>query len=149
MEYEYSFKVKSLNPYIEYCLLNDYLLEKKVQEIRIIYRNSNKTIARITKQGNKIFLDFKEDKLSDEDLNQRKESKALEITDMSAVKSILDFIGYKEDNTLKRERLIYRHNKVKFEIDSYQEPEKCLVVSLEGDKKEVDEVYKEIKLLGI
>lgn len=145
MEYEYSFKVEELKPYIDYCSSNSYELENKVNEERTIYRNSNNTIARITKQGSKMFLDFKEDKLSDKDLIERKESESLEFTDINAVISILDFLGYKEDNTLKRKRLIYVKNNVKFEIDPYKEPEECFVVSIEGDKTEVDEVYKKIK----
>ena len=47
-EHEYSFKVKNLKPYIDYCINNKYELEEKTLEQRIIYRKNDKTMARIT-----------------------------------------------------------------------------------------------------
>lgn len=35
--------------------------------------------------------------------------------------------------------------KVTFEFDSYMEPEICYVVAIEGEKEEVDSIYKEIQ----
>ena len=57
-EYEYSFKVKSIKPYVEYCEKNNYKLEDITKQNRIVYENrySEDIIARITttvKQGKK------------------------------------------------------------------------------------------------
>ena len=150
-EYEYSFKVKNIKPYIDYCENNNYELVEENKQVRTLYKKEDKTMARITskeKDGNiKLFLDFKEDLLSDEDLIERKESKALEFSDLDSVESILDFLEYKKDIELFRTRIVYKKNKVIFEIDSYKSPEEMYVVAVEGDKEEVDKVYEEIKKL--
>ena len=150
-EYEYSFKVKNIKPYIDYCENNNYELVEENKQVRTLYKKEDKTMARITskeKDGNiKLFLDFKEDLLSDEDLIESKESKALEFSDLDSVESILDFLEYKKDIELFRTRIFYKKNKVIFELDSYEFPEKMYVVAVEGDKEEVDKVYEEIKKL--
>ena len=148
-EYEYSFKVRDLKPYIDYCKNNNYELLEENKQVRTLYKKKDKTMARITsKEKNgitKLFLDFKEDVISDEDLIERKESLAVEFNDEKAVFSILDFLEYKKDIELSRIRMVYKKDNVIFEIDSYNSPEIMYVVAVEGDKEEVDKVYKEIK----
>lgn len=146
VEYEYSKKVDSLDKYIKYCEANSFILSGKVNQIRTIYRKDDSTMARITiNKTNKTTtyeLDFKEDKLSSGELIARKETLSLMFEDMVAIKSILDFLGYREDNTLIRNRYIYEKDGVKFELDEYIEPEKCNVVSLEGNKEKADAIWK-------
>lgn len=50
MEYEYSFKVSSIKPYIEYCEQNNYEKKSITFQNRIVYENkhSENIIARIT-----------------------------------------------------------------------------------------------------
>lgn len=50
-EYEYSFKVKSIKPYINYCEENGYKKESEVIQNRIVYVNeyNPNIISRITK----------------------------------------------------------------------------------------------------
>lgn len=147
MEYEYSFNVTDIKEYIKYCKKNNYnYLGKKYQEITI-YRNSNGTIARITSEKGKYFsnkLDFKEDKLSNKDLTIRKESKAIKFINKENCEDILDFLNYKRENTLIRERYVYSNDNVVFEIDNYIEP-KAIVIALEGNKLFVDKVYNELE----
>ena len=148
-EYEYSFKVSSLNPYIDYCKKNNFEFVEKTNQSRTIYRNSNKTIARITiKNGILKSLDFKDDIISDDVLIERRESKDIKFDDLEAVESILDFLNYKKDNTLIRTRLVYKKGNVKFELDNYELPESSFVVAIEGNKEEVDNVYEEVKCLN-
>lgn len=146
-EYEYSFKVSDINPYIEYCKNNSYSLISKCNEERTLYRKDD-IMARITvkEENNKIkkILDFKEDKLDDEILKERKESMQLEFFEDDVIDSILSILKFKKDITLKRNRVVYLKNNVKFEIDSYTYPEEMYVVAIEGNKKEVDKVYNEI-----
>ncbi len=145
MEYEYSFNVKSIRKYVNYCVENGYKFIEKNNQIRTIYRKNNGTMARITiKNKKKIFLDFKEDKLTGETLIQRKETPMIQISKLSDAEEILDFLEYKKDNTLDRTRQVYEKGGVKFEIDSYRQPEKTYVVAIEGVKEEVDKVYKEV-----
>lgn len=147
-EYEYSKKVENLTYYFNYCKNNGYLLVEKSTQIRTIYRNNNKTMARITinKIGRKTIkkLDFKEDKLTNEELIERKESLPIVFTDDKAVHSILDFLEYKKDNSMNRVRYTYEKKDSTFEFDEYIEPEKVCVVSLEGKKEVVDLIWKEI-----
>lgn len=145
-EYEYSFKTDDITKYINYCNNNDYKLIDKVKQTRTLYRNSNKTMARITINDNKMFLDFKEDNLNDDILKIRKETKPLEFSNMESINSILDFLEYKKDITLIRNRIIYEKDNVKFEIDKYESPEVYNVVAIEGKKEEVDKVYNELEV---
>lgn len=149
-EYEYSFKVESIERYINYCNSNDYKIIDKVKQTRTLYRNSNKTMARITineyENNTKMFLDFKEDNLTDDILKIRKESLPLEFSDIESINSILDFLEYKKDITLIRNRMIYEKDNVKFEIDEYESPEVYNVVAIEGKKEEVDRVYNELEV---
>ena len=147
-EYEYSFKVDGLDKYIEYCQTNGYEFLEETNQIRIIYRNTNKTIARLTtniKSGAVTKkLDFKDDILSDSVLIERRESLPIEVSNDEVVESILDFLNFKKDNTLKRIRTVYKKDNVTFELDTYEAPEKTFVVAIEGEKEEVDKVYEEV-----
>lgn len=148
MEYEYSFKVKDLKPYIDYCKENNYEFIEETKQSRTIYRNENKTMARITikeKNNNiKKLLDFKDDILTDDVLIERRESKQVEFNDDEPIESILNFLNYKKDNTLIRTRYVYEKENVKFELDDYESPEKTFVIAIEGNKNEVDKVYEDI-----
>lgn len=145
MEYEYSFSVTSIDEYLKYCRKNKYKLVSKIKQTRTIYRNKNKTMARITiEEGKRTVkkLDFKEDKLTNQDLNIRKESASMSFKNIDEIENILNFLEYEKDNTLIRVRRIYEKDNVKFEIDEYQYPNSNFVVAIEGDKKQTDLVYK-------
>lgn len=148
-EYEYSFKVENIDKYIDYCKNNDYKLIDIVNQTRILYRNDNKTMARITineyDNDTKMFLDFKEDNLTDDILKIRKETLPLEFNNIEIINSILDFLEYKKDITLIRKRIIYEKENIKFEIDEYKSPEVYNVVAIEGNKEYVDKVYNELE----
>jgi adenylate cyclase class IV len=149
-EYEYSFKVKNIDHYIKYCQDNDFQLESESYQIREVFKNKNKILARITtdiKNNKKIcVLDFKDDNEKDVLLKEAKESLPLTVNknNYEAVLSILEILGYYKDIVLKRNRLTYIKESIKFEIDEYMEPEKCFVVAIEGDKELVDYTYNDI-----
>ena len=69
-EYEYSFNVESLHPYMEYCQNNNYTMRSHADQERTIYRGPNKTIARVTVNVSDGVetktLDFKEDVINGE-----------------------------------------------------------------------------------
>lgn len=146
MEYEYSYTVDDLSKVLDY-LDKNYKFIEKYKEQRFIYRNSNHTMARITYKNNEMFLDFKEDKLSDKELIERKESKSIKIDDLESTEDILSFLDYKKDNSMIRYRSIYEGNNIKFEIDEYLEPKKAYVISFEGNKDICDKVNENIKEL--
>ena len=126
------------------------IIIEKIKQNRTLYRNNNKTMARITiKENNKIkekILDFKEDNLTEDILKIRKESLPLKFENIEEAESILEFLEYKKDITLIRTRIVYEKNNVKFELDEYESPNKYCVVAIEGNKEEVDKVYQEIKV---
>lgn len=151
MEYEYSFNVKDINAYLKFCEVNNFHLIKKVKQTITIYRNTNKTIARITvEEGDKTvrYLDFKEDKITTYTLNIRKESQSVLFEDYEGVISILNFLEYFQDNTLVRTRTIYQKDNIKLEIDEYSFPNSNYVIAIEGNKKNVDLIYQQLESLN-
>lgn len=152
-EYEYSYNVKSLNKILSFCENNNFKFLEKSEQERTIYRNDNKTMARITKNViNGVLryeLDFKEDNYTQDLIKNLRESESLEFSNVSAVYSILEFLGYKKDNTLIRTRYIYETDGVKFELDEYVKPKETCVISFEGEKCKVDEMFKILKEKGI
>ena len=103
-EYEYSAKVNDILPFINYCKENNYKLINKTIQKRILYRNNNKILARVTiiegGESKNIFLDFKDENESDSVLKISRESGKINVTDnmdfVNAVFSMLKFDFYKE-----------------------------------------------------
>lgn len=145
-EYEYSIKVKDIEPFMNYCKENNYELINKTVQKRNLYRNNNKILARVTTieniESKNVFLDFKDENESDNILKVSRESGKIDVTDnMDFVKNILSMLEFDFYKELYRVRYIYVKNNVKFEIDEYMKPE-MKVVGIEGNKEEVDKVYK-------
>ena len=149
VEYEYSFKVTNINPFLKYCKDNDFKKIKKIEQVRTLYKKEDKTMLRLTvnKYGRKIVkeMDFKQDKLSSDVFVARKESLPIIYDNDDAVYSIIDFLGYKKDIELRRTRYVYYKNDVKIEIDEYVYPDKMLVVAIEGSIKNSKIIYEEFK----
>ena len=153
-EYEYSFEVARIEPYIEYCEKNSYELRKSNTQKRIVYENfyNKNMLARVTTEienNNEITkIDFKNVDKNEKDLKVSNESIPMLITseNIDMIESILEVLRFKKASELKRERYVYIKNNVKFEIDKYIEPI-MNVVAIEGEKSLVDSVYQEIKEL--
>ncbi len=151
-EYEYSFEVDEIEPYIEYCEKNSYELHKSNTQKRIVYENfyNKNVLARITTEienNNEITkIDFKNVTKNEKILKVSNESIPMLITseNIAVVESILEVLRFIKVSELKRKRYIYKKNNVKFEIDKYIEPI-MNVVAIEGEKSSVDSVYKKIK----
>lgn len=151
-EYEYSFEVARIEPYIEYCEKNSYELCKSNTQKRIVYENfyNKNMLARITTEienNNEITkIDFKNVGKNEKDLKVSNESIPMLITseNIDMIESILEVLRFEKASELKRERYVYIKNNVKFEIDKYIEPI-MNVVAIEGEKSLVDSVYQEIK----
>lgn len=146
-EYEYSFKVESLKPYIDYAVNNGYEEISNNDEIRDLYSNDSSKIARLTYINDSIILDFKEKGDTSIILKEREESEPIQANkeEKETILSILDVLNYKMINHLERKRIVYKKNNVKFELDSYTYPNKEFIVGIEGKKEEVDKVYNELK----
>ena len=149
-EYEYSFKVKDIKDFIEYCTLNKYKKEDEYLQNRILYKNGGPIMARITENiyNDKALkvLNFKDDNLNDNALKVSRESKDLIINDdnQEFVDSLIEILELKNKKVLKRKRYVYEKNNVKFEIDEYTDPV-MNVVAIEGLKENVDKVYRELE----
>lgn len=149
-EYEYSFKVKDITPFIDYCINNNYELKDEYEQTRTLYKNGGQVMARITKnvyEDNDVeVLNFKDDNLNDNILKVSRESKDLVITDENRdfVQSLLEILDLKETKKLVRKRYVYKNNNAIFEIDNYTTPS-MNVVAIEGKKDEVDDVYNQLK----
>ena len=151
IEYEYSFKVKNIEPYINYCKENNYDLEKNNYQVRELYKNENKILARITTEIEDekriCVLDFKDDNNTEVLIKEARETIPLKITEENrkSVDSILKILDFHKDKIIERNRMTYKKGKVSFEIDEYFKPEKGYVVAIEGEKELVDKTYVEIK----
>lgn len=151
-EYEYSFKVNDVAPFIDYCINKNYELKKEYEQIRTLYKNGGKVMARITKniyENTEVeILNFKDDNLNDSTLKVSRESKDLLVNDENRefVKSLLEILELNEAKRLVRKRYVYNYKNVTFEIDKYTMPT-MNVVAIEGKKEEVDKVYNELKLV--
>ena len=149
-EYEYSFKVNDITPFIDYCINNNYELKNEYEQTRTLYKNGGKVMARITKNVYKDseveILNFKDDDLSDSVLKVSRESKDLIINDENRdfVKSLLEILELNDIKKLVRKRYVYIYQNVIFEIDKYTIPF-MNVVAIEGKKEEVDKVYNDLK----
>lgn len=150
-EYEYSFKVRDIKPYIKYCEDNNYEKKEESIQTRTLYKNSDKIMARITtkeKNGSQVtLLDFKDDNNSLDVLKVSRETIPLVVNDSNkkAIYSILDMLNYKKNKVLKRKRIVYVNDDVIFELDSYSSPNTMFVVGIEGKKECVDKIYLELK----
>ena len=149
-EYEYSFKVKDIKEFIQYCVLNEYEKKEEYLQTRILYKNSGPVMARITENIYNDYvqkvLNFKDDNLNDNILKVSRETKDLVINDdnQEFVDSLIEILDLANKKVLKRKRYVFEKNSVKFEIDEYIEPV-MNVVAIEGLQKEVDAVYNELE----
>ena len=151
-EYEYSFKVKETKDFINYCLNNNYKKTDDYNQIRTLYKNNGKVMARITKNIYKDktveVLNFKDDNLNDNVLTVNRETKDLIITNDNRdfVKSLIDILDLNNKKELIRHRIVFIKDSVKFEIDEYEVPE-MKVVAIEGKKSKVDKIYNDLQQL--
>lgn len=132
-----------------------YTKEKENLQTRVLYKNSDRILARITTQENKdtvvTSINFKDENESDDILKASRETSSLNITEENKefIMSMLDMLGFNKFKTLERKRYVYKKNNAKFEIDEYSAPEEMYVVAIEGEKEEVDSIYEEVnKLFG-
>ena len=83
-EYEYSFKVKNIKDFLNYCKNNNYKKQEEYFQIRTLYKNGGAVMARITEneyeEKSEKILNFKDDNLNDKILKTSRESKDLIIT---------------------------------------------------------------------
>lgn len=150
-EYEHSFKVESILPYIEYCKKNGYTEIGIVTQNRVVYenKNSNHIIARITTEtiGDKerIIFDCKNVGSKQKDLNISKESIPMELTQETKkiILSMLEVLEFYVAADNLRTRYIFQKKGVTFEIDDYIRP-KTQVVAIEGNEETVEKVYSDI-----
>ena len=153
-EYEYSFKVKDIKPFIEFCENNNYKKLSITTQNRVVYENKNNEhiIARITTKiidGKKsTMLDFKNVGEKHRDLKISNESLPIEVNENNSktLYSVLEVLDFYVAASNDRTRYEYEKNGVLFEIDDYTNP-KAQVVAIEGNKEAVDSVYEIIKKL--
>lgn len=150
-EYEYSFKVKNIQPYIDYCMKNQYEKVSEVRQNRVVYENkhSKDIIARVTTKivdGKKeITFDCKNVGREENHLKVSMESLPIKITksNKDSIYSMLEVMDFYKATDNDRIRYVYQKDGVTFELDDYKNPIIC-VVGIEGKKEEVDKVYFEL-----
>lgn len=150
IEYEYSFKVKDIIPYINYCIDNNFEKVRETFQTRVLYKNLNNILARITTQKNEnnivTYINLKDENESAEVLKVSRETRDLIVTDENKEFFIemLEILKFNKFKILERKRYVYVKSNIVFEIDEYTSPERMYVVAIEGEKQEVDCIYNEI-----
>ena len=148
-EYEYSYYVKDINPYIEFCEKNNYKKICEVSQHRKVFENqyNRDIISRITTENDITVIDFKNVNNKKNELNISNESKTLKVDENNEafINSMLTTLGFELCADNYRIRYVYKKENVKFEIDKYTSPEEYYVVGVEGDRLEVDKVFKELE----
>ena len=150
-EYEHSFKVESILPYLEYCKEKGYIELDSVTQNRVVYENSNSDhiIARITTEtvGGKerTVFDCKNVGSKRKDLNISNESIPMELTEETKkiVLSMLEVLEFYVAADNLRTRYTFKKEGVTFEIDEYIRPQNQ-VVAIEGKEEAVEKVYSDI-----
>ncbi len=150
-EYERTFKVKSINPFLDYCRQNNYKEFAPANQNRIVFENQNNSniIARITTDfvggKEKIVFDFKNVNRKNKNLNVSEESLPMKLKkeDLKIVLSMLDVLEFEKCADNYRTRYVFEKGNVKFEIDDYSKP-KMQVVAIEGEETEVEKIFKYI-----
>ena len=153
IEYERSFNVENIEPYLKYCEENGYELLSKVKQNRVVYecKHNPHIIARITTEtvNNKttVLFDYKNVEKSNADLKISKESIPMLVTEENkdVVLSILNVTDFILQSDNHRTRFVYQKDDVIFEIDSYTKPQIMQVVAIEGNKEKVEQIYLELK----
>ncbi len=152
-EYERSFKVKSISPFLDYCRNNDYKEFEPVKQNRIVFhnKNNNHIIARLTTEKigtkEKIVFDFKNISQKKDNLNISNETIPMKVSksNLKAIQSILDVLEFYVAADNYRTRYVFEKDDVKFEIDDYSKPQ-MQVVAIEGEESAVEKVNKDILL---
>ena len=152
IEYEYTLRVDSLEPFFKFCKTNCYNLTAVSKQNRIVFENkqNRKIIATLTtteKNGiQECVLDFKNKLVGNDTFKQAQESLPIVVSDdmKPAILSMLEVIDFEKTADNFRTRYVYEKDGVEFEIDDYTRPVMKLV-AIEGEKEKVDKVYQQIK----
>lgn len=146
-EYEHSFKVKFLEPFIKFCEENNFKQISATSQNRKVYESiyNSHLISRLTiekdKNETKTYFDFKFAGVEIDGKKTSKESETLVVTDklMPFVLSVLDVLNFKLVADNFRTRYVYIKDDIMFEIDDYISP-KMKVVAIEGEKNKVEKL---------
>ena len=110
-----------------------------------IIKNSNQTF-RLRKEGTKTYMTHKK-KIPSKSAKIRDEIE-IEVSNFDDTKKIISALGFKEICSLKKTRVSYKLNDVKFEFDTFQGQYDFIPEFLEIEAKDIDTLYKYVKLLG-
>lgn len=107
-------------------------------------RNNKKTL-RLRRVGDKIFLTFKTP-IAHDSVKIRKEYE-IEVSDFDKTKKILKSLGLSEWLTVKKHRISYTFDNIRFEFDKYYDQYEFVPEFLEIEAKDIKTIYKYVELL--
>lgn len=150
-EFEYSFTVDSAPAFHKYCLTVHPLEVSAVLLRRRVYKDSSRTIARITEETaegiGRNFLDFKSDSPNDQLIKHVEETPEIIFSPekMPYVLRLLDVIGYKLSIELIKTRTRYSYAGFHIDVDEYSVPYKRVVIEIEGDPAQAEGAYRDMQ----
>lgn len=108
-------------------------------------RNNEKTV-RLRKVGDKVFLTFKSP-IPHDSVKIKKEYE-IEVSDFDKSKKILESLGLSEWLTMRKHRITYLIDNIRFEFDKHHDQYEFVPEFLEIEAEDIDTIYKYAELLG-
>ncbi len=116
---------------------------------RTLYKNGGPFRARITKENNLCYYDFKQDIgiVTGPKNALESEKTYFNKNNYSVVERYLKSLGYAKHQDFIKERKSYQFDNFKIEIDYYSAPEEKIVLEIEGKEEFVNKEFEKIKSL--
>ncbi|MBT4375857.1 class IV adenylate cyclase [archaeon] len=111
-------------------------------------RKSGETL-RLRKEGDKIFITHKKI-IPSEDMKIRDETE-IEVSNFEEAKKLITSLGFKEFKQIRKRRISYKLDNIKFEFDTFCDEYDFVPEFLEietTNTKDIDKIYKCIESLG-
>lgn len=108
-------------------------------------RNSNE-VFRIRKEGDKTFITHK--KVISRDPVKQMDETEIEVSNFNEGKKLIEALKLKEYGNMKKRRVSYKLNNVKFEFDTYLDKFDFIPEFLEIEAETIEDIYKHAEMLG-
>lgn len=112
--------------------------DKKIQ--------NSKEVFRLRKEGDKTFITHKK-RLPSKNTKKCEETE-LEVEDFQEARKLITSLGYKETDKIRKRRVSYKLDDVKFEFDNFYDDYNFVPEFLEIEAKDLDTLYEYVEKLG-
>jgi adenylate cyclase class 2 len=122
-------------------IMDAYFFDNDKRDIR-----NNKETLRIRVEGKRVVLTHKK-RIESPDVKIREENEA-EIKDLESARNLLESLGFKCFDQVRKKRISYKVGSTKFEFDIHEGNHSYIPEFLEIESTSAEEIYKYAQLLG-